>query len=61
MEIKGEHFLVILVVSIIFLILGMAIGGNADLSSKKEWYQEGQESCKVCEVVKIKTEAENGK
>lgn len=57
MEIKGEHFLVILIVSFVFLILGMAIGGNAALSSKKEWYQEGQESCKVCEVIKNDTKA----
>ena len=57
MEIKGEHFLLILIMSFVFLILGMAIGGNAALSSKKEWYQEGQESCKVCEVIKNDTKA----
>lgn len=56
MEIKGEHFLAILVMSIVFFMLGLAVGGNAALSSKKEWYQEGQESCKVCEIVKIKIE-----
>lgn len=52
MRIEADHFLVILVVAIIFFIMGMIIGCDAALSSKKEWYQQGQESCKVCEVVK---------
>ena len=59
MRIEAEHFLVIVGVAIIFFIMGMIIGGDAALSSKKEWYQQGQESCKVCEVEKIKTEAAN--
>ena len=52
MRIEAEHFFVIVGVSIIFFILGMLVGGDAALSSKKEWYQQGQESCKVCEVIK---------
>lgn len=54
MRIEGEHFLVIFVMASIFFIMGMLIGADAALSSKKEWYQQGQESCKVCEVVKNK-------
>lgn len=61
MRIEVEHFFVIVGVAIIFFILGMLIGGEAALSSKKEWYQQGQQSCKVCEVVKIKTELANEK
>lgn len=61
MRIEAEHFFVIVGVAIIFFILGMLIGGEAALSSKKEWYQQGQQSCKVCEIVKIKTEPANEK
>ena len=52
MRIEGDHLLVIVAVAFIFFLMGMLVGGNAALSSKKVWYQEGQESCKVCEVIK---------
>lgn len=51
MTINDDHLFVIVVVAGAFLILGILLGGGIAFSSEKDWYQEGQKSCKVCEIV----------
>lgn len=51
MTINNDHLFVITVVAGVCLTLGILLGGNMALSNEKDWYQAGQESCKVCEVV----------
>ena len=61
MTINEEHFLLIFLVAIIFFCMGQVTGCSLGEMSGELEFRKGQQSCKVCEVVKIKTEAENGK
>lgn len=50
MTINDDHLFIIVVVAGVFFILGILLGGGIAFSKEKDWYQAGQESCKVCEV-----------
>ena len=50
MTINDNHLFIIAVVAGVFLILGILLGGSIAFSNEKDWFQAGQESCKVCEV-----------
>lgn len=61
MTINSGHFLLIFFVAIIFFCMGQVVGCSLGEMSGELEFKKGQQSCKVCEVEKIKTEAENGK
>lgn len=61
MTINDGHFLLIFFVAIIFFCMGQVTGCSVGAMRGELEFRKGQQSCKVCEVVKIKTEAENGK
>ena len=50
MTINDDHLFIIVFVAGAFLTLGILLGGGIAFSNEKDWYQAGQESCKVCEV-----------
>lgn len=57
MTMNGEHFLLVFFVAIIFFCMGQITGCSLGEMSGELEFRKGQQSCKVCEVVKIKTEA----
>lgn len=59
MTINEEHFLLIFVVAIIFFSLGQITGCSMGEMAGELEFRKGQQSCKVCEVVR--NEKEKGK
>lgn len=52
MTINDEHWLMLFIVSLIFFVMGSIVGCGAGSFHSKEQFKQGQQSCKVCEVIK---------
>lgn len=61
MTINEEHFLLIFVVAFIFFSLGQITGCSMGEMVGDLEFRKGQQSCKVCEVIRYGNESEKGK
>lgn len=52
MTINDEHFLLVFFVAIIFFCMGQITGCSLGEMSGELEFRKGQQSCKVCEVIK---------
>ena len=57
MKFKTEQILFMGGISMLFFMFGIFIGGFSAISTKGDWYIKGQQSCKVCEVVRYGNES----